>query len=74
MYLFFLRLQLEIYRSLGVEWLQDNSNSIIDNSIKKCRIRSASNNDVFTLNINHKNLNENENFNFINEIWSLCIK
>lgn len=56
-------LQLEIYRSLGIEWLSTSS----ENS-KKCRIRSAINNDVHSLEISQ----DNDLFQVTNRLWNLC--
>ena len=62
-YLSFYSLQLEIYRSLGIEWL----NTVSENS-KKCRIRSAINNDVHTVEV----ASDQNIFNVTNRLWDLC--
>lgn len=56
-------LQLEIYRSLGVEWLSTSS----ENS-KKCRVRSAINNDVHSLEITP----DHNIFEVTNRLWDFC--
>ena len=60
---FFASLQLEIYRSLGIEWL----NTVSENS-KKCRIRSAINNDVHTVEVT----SDQELFTVTNRLWDFC--
>lgn len=61
--MFYYSLQLEIYRSLGVEWLSTSS----ENS-KKCRVRSAINNDVHSLEITP----EHNIFEITNRLWDFC--
>ena len=60
---FFFSLQLEIYRSLGIEWL-----NLTSGEIKKCRIRSAINNDVHSFEITP----DESIFDVTNRLWSLC--
>lgn len=62
-YIYPYSLQLEIYRSLGIEWL----NTVSENS-KKCRIRSAINNDVHTVEVT----SDQELFAIVNRLWDLC--
>ena len=62
-FIYLYSLQLEIYRSLGIEWL----NTISENS-KKCRIRSAINNDVHTVEVT----SDQHIFNVTNRLWDLC--
>ncbi|NBO25055.1 MAG: hypothetical protein EBU93_07490 [Chlamydiae bacterium] len=61
--IYFSSLQLEIYRSLGVEWLSTSS----ENS-KKCRVRSAINNDVHSLEITP----DLDLFDVTNRLWEYC--
>lgn len=63
--LIFFRLQFEMYRSLGIEWLE---NEIKGQYKLKCRIRSKANNDIFTFALEDYN-----NMYFCtNYIWDLC--
>ncbi len=55
-------LQLELSKSLGVEWLHTADVN------KKCRIRSAINNDVHVLEID----SQAAPFQVCNQLWNLC--
>lgn len=63
----FCSLHLELYRSLGVEWLHP-VDAAVASDVKKCRIRSAVNNDVHVVEIS----SEQPVFDVCNKLWNHC--